>query len=85
MINQTNSFLFLASLIFLSLILFCSIYILQKKYKVQTVSKNAFYTWVNKTKKEWNIISSNPKMQFILIFITMLNYFLFAGELAIIF
>ena len=40
---------------------------------------------MNKTKKEWNIISSNPKMEYILIFITMLNYFLFAGELAIIF
>jgi uncharacterized membrane protein YbhN (UPF0104 family) len=40
---------------------------------------------VNRTKKEWNIISSNPKMQFLLIFITMLNYFLFAAELAIIF
>lgn len=84
-IRSNNSFLYFASLILLFCILNFSIFILQKRYTVKNKSKNTFRKWINKTQEEWNLISSKPRLQFFLISITTLNYFLFALELTIIF
>tara|TARA_Y100000816_G_scaffold6015_1_gene3653 strand:+ start:6925 stop:7842 length:918 start_codon:yes stop_codon:yes gene_type:complete len=85
LINNRNVILKIGSLSILSIIFISSFYILKKNYALKNFPKSKISQWVNETKKNWNILSSEQNLLLKLVTITGVNFFLFATEIAIIF